>query len=150
MKRLFIFGLPLLAAGIIHAPAQVPAENPAPPHFGDKLAALNGPEKRPEQGEPNLLTNGNFEKGTAGWEFFNWGKRSKMGMDGRELHDGKPSLRVENFDLCHSYVRQIIHAKPNTRYRLTGYIKTGHIQAAKPGRASTAFTRRASTSANDT
>jgi len=81
----------------------------------------------------NLLTNGNFEEGTKGWDFFNWGKISKMEIDEDERYEGKPTLRVENYDSCHSYVRQIIQAKPNTRYRLTGYIKTGRIVPATPG-----------------
>lgn len=146
MKRLSISLMPLLAVGMIRA--QAPAEKPVvPPNFADKLAALKELAKRPAEDEPqrleqdglNLLTNGNFEKGTKGWEFLNWGKKSKMEMDEHELHDGKPTLRVENLDSCHSYVRQIIQAKPNARYRLTGYIKTGHIRPAKPGQQAGAF-----------
>jgi hypothetical protein len=132
MKRLFIAVVPLVAVGMIRA--QAPAEKPAAPStVAFKLAVADESAKSSEQDEPNLLINGNFDEGTKGWGFFNWGKKSKMEMDEEELHDGRPTLRVENLESCHSYVRQIIHAKPNTRYRLTGYIKTGHIEPAKPG-----------------
>jgi hypothetical protein len=132
MKRLFFRVVPLLAAGILRA--QAPAEKAAAPStVAFKLSAVGELAKSPAEDEPNLLTNGNFDEGTKGWGFFNWGKKSKMEIDEQELHDGRPTLRVENLEACHSYVRQIIHARANTRYRLTGYIKTGDIQPAKPG-----------------
>ena len=85
---------------------------------------------RTEVADRNLLTNGNFAKGIAGWQILNWGKNGTMEVDTRELHDGRPTLRIDNVEACHSFVRQILKAKPHTRYRLTGYIKTKDVEPA--------------------
>jgi hypothetical protein len=108
-----------LAIGIMLA--QSPGEDFP---FGSKSAESN---------ERNLITNGNFEKGTEGWEFVNWGKNDKMEIDMAELHEGKPTLRVENPEPGHCYVRQIVMGKPQTHYRLTAYIKTKNVEPAKKG-----------------
>jgi len=110
-----------------------PTEVPGLPASKDQPAQT--PEKNPhaESDESNLLTNGNFKKGTAAWELLNWGKSGRMEIDTNELHDGSPTLRVENHEPCHSFIRQIVTGKPNTRYRITGYIKTKDVEPAKSG-----------------
>jgi hypothetical protein len=80
---------------------------------------------------PNLLRNAAFEEGTTGWDFYNWGKKSKMAIDPSERHEGKPALRVDNLEFCHSFVRQVLDGKAHTRYRLTGYIKTKDVALEK-------------------
>lgn len=133
MKSLRILLLASFQVFIIHAqsssgvPAPAPEKNPA---FGANAA---------ESQETNLLTNANFEDGTAAWQLLNWEKNGTMEIDTNELHDGKPTLRVDNFEDCHSFVRQIVMGKPNTRYRITGYIKTRDVQPAKEGQQSGAI-----------
>jgi hypothetical protein len=105
------------------------SEPPAPaPGRGDGPPP-GGPENR-EEG-PNLLLNGSFEQGTAHWELLNWGKHSRMQLDPGEAHEGHPSLRVENFVVGHSFVRQVLTGKAHTHYRLSGYIKTRNIEPSK-------------------
>jgi hypothetical protein len=113
ISRIFLLGSFVLSA--IHA------EDPAPV----PVSSLSCPAC--ETDERNLFKNGNFEQGTAGWELLNWGKDGKMEIDTSELHDGKPTLRVTNSDSCHSFIRQIVKGKANTRYRLSGYIKTKDV-----------------------
>jgi hypothetical protein len=59
-----------------------------------------------------------------------------MEVDTNEFHDGNSTLRIENLDACHSFVRQIVRGKPNTCYRITGYIKTKDVEPAKEGQQS--------------
>jgi hypothetical protein len=75
-----------------------------------------------EPPEGNLIENGNFEKGTDGWELINFDKGGSMAMDPAELHDGKPTLRIESFGEM-TFARQIVKVKANTNYRLDGYIR---------------------------
>jgi Carbohydrate binding domain len=127
MKTLGILLLASFAVWIILAQA---------PTGASALAAEQNPpsdSSRPEPDERNLLTNPNFEDGTAGWELCNWGKNSRMEVDRSELHEGKLALRVENLEACHSFIRQVITGKPNTRYQLSGYIKTRRVEPANRG-----------------
>jgi SLBB domain len=117
MKLLSVLALLLLPAAII--PAQI--HSGAPPDDSDTR---------------NLFTNGDFEKGAAGWELLNWGKDGRMEMDPNELHNGKPSLRVDNAQNCHSFIRQIVMGKPYTRYRFSGYIKTRDVESEPNGQKS--------------
>jgi Carbohydrate binding domain len=133
MKTLRILLLASFQVCIVHAQSRSGVPSPAPeknPPFSEKAAESDG---------RNLLKNPNFEDGTAAWGFFTWGKNGTMQIDPNELHDGKPTLRVENFDACHSFVRQIVQGKPNTRYRITGYIKTKDVEPAKEGQQSGAI-----------
>jgi len=81
----------------------------------------------------NLFTNGNFEQGTDGWTLSAWNKKGTMAADKTELHNGKPTLRVENVQGDDTQVLQTIPVKPNTRYRLAGYIKTKSVETEKRG-----------------
>lgn len=120
MKLLPLLLLALLPASVIHAQSPVPP--PAPPfQMGDK------------RDERNLITNGNFEHGLEHWELIAFAKKGKMQIDTQELHEGKPTLRIDNMEGDHSFVRQIVKGKPNMRYRLAGYIKTKDVEAVKGG-----------------
>jgi hypothetical protein len=96
----------------------------APPFAGVPVNPI------PEPNGPNLFQNGDFANGTAGWELCNWGRDGRMEIDAHELHDGKPSLRVENLEPGHTFIRQLVAGKPKTQYRLTGYIKTKDVVPA--------------------
>lgn len=99
--------------------------------------ALPAPQQDPgvESNDGNLLRNANFEKGTAGWDLQNWGKDGRMAIDEQETHDGKRTLRVENLEACHSFIRQLLRGEPHTRYRLSCYLKTKSVQPANGGRS---------------
>ena len=56
-----------------------------------------------------------------------------MAVDAKELHKGKPSLRVENVEADDTQVTQKVSVKPNTRYRLAGYVKTKEVETEKRG-----------------
>lgn len=120
MKPLHILLFALLPVGIVHAqnPA-VPAQTPA---LGAKAAAA---------GDRNLLTNANFEDGATGWELVAFHNKGTMTIDTKELRNGKPTLRIDNVEGDHSFVRQVVKGKPNTHYRLTGYIKTKNVEMTK-------------------
>jgi hypothetical protein len=79
------------------------------------------------EGSPgNLVANGNFGKGTYGWELINFGKEGTMEMDPAELHDGKPALRVECTETM-TFARQVVTVKPHTNYRLSGFVKVKDV-----------------------
>lgn len=120
----------LLPAGL--SQAQTPSEFAARPHahHGDNSLQLIALKAAPEKG-PNLLANGNFEDGIKGWELIAFGKKGTMAIDTKELFVGKPTLRIDNIEGDHSFVRQILKGKPNTRYRLTGYIKTMNVEPVR-------------------
>jgi hypothetical protein len=133
-KRLLLlapFGACLLLATVHSAPPD--AQPPAPPRAGDPApaapAAPTTPAAEPEG--RNLLANGDFAQGTGRWELMNWGKRTHMKIDPAETHDGHPALRVDNFTVAHSFVRQTLTGKVRTHYRLSGFIKTRDIRASQ-------------------
>ncbi len=109
------------------AVAGEPAAQPA--------VAAPGEGDAPEHEEKgrNLFKNSNFEHGTDDWEFAGFSKKGKMMIDRNALHDGKPSLRIDNAESEHSFVRQTVVGKPHTRYRFTGYIKTKNAEPATKG-----------------
>jgi len=74
----------------------------------------------------NLLQNGNFEKETEGWELINFDKGGTMAVDKQELHNGKPTLRIESFDGM-TFARQTVQVKAHTKYRLSGFIKVKDV-----------------------
>jgi hypothetical protein len=98
----------------------------------------------------NLLTNGDFKKGMEGWELLSFGKQGQATVvkpeevlvdglkprapgqpvpDPTEIHDGKPSLKLDNMALDDTLVKQKVAVKPATRYRLAGWIKTKNLEA---------------------
>lgn len=121
-------------SGEVHAQSPVPppaAESGAAPQESSSVRV----EKEEKAGGRNLLANGDFKAGTAGWELYSWGKKSNMEIDRGERHEGKPALRVNNLEFGHSFIRQVLTGKANTRYRLSGFIKTKDIQVV-PGKKS--------------
>lgn len=121
----------LLPAVLINAQTLTESDAPQPAHHRVpiQLAALAA--KDAAANERNLLANGDFKDGTQGWELIAFGKKGKMAIDTKELFEGKPTLRIENAEGDHSFVRQIVKGKPNTRYRLAGYIKTVNVEPVK-------------------
>ena len=117
-------------AGIPEAPAAAIAEQrkPEPP-----VARPNLPAAKAEPDERNLFKNPNFENGTDGWELDTFGKNATMTADTKELHNGKPSLRIENTQGGLTFVRQHVEGKPNTHYQLSGYIMTKGVETVKKG-----------------
>jgi hypothetical protein len=98
------------------------------------LAGGPAPAQEPT-GAKNLLANGAFEKGMAGWTVDSHGKNAQVSVDENEKYNDKPSLRVENVEGSDTHVKQMVTVKPNTRYRLAGYIKTKDVQQiARDGR----------------
>ena len=120
--RLLIFQL--LVAGIASSESAGQTIAPRLP----STAALAAPSDN-----RNLLVNSNFENGTQGWELIAYDKKGTMAIDNEELHNGKPTLRIDNAEGDHSFVHQALTAKPNTRYRLTAFIKTKNVLPVKPG-----------------
>jgi hypothetical protein len=91
------------------------------------LLSLSALAQAPAGARPNLLTNSNFEKGVEGWSVQ---PNSKIGtgvMDESEKRDGKPVFRITNSKGDDTLVMQKVTVKPQTRYRMTGYIKTKDI-----------------------
>ena len=128
-------------AGIsaVQTPATPPPSTPAP-------ATVKQPSPKPAVPAPavaiapeaeavggNLFQNPNFESGTDGWKISAWGKTGTMTVDKTEVHNGKPTLRVENPTPQHTLVNQKVAVKPKTRYLLTAFIKTKDVEPPKKG-----------------
>ena len=95
--------------------------------------AQNAPQPVAGSADRNLFANGNFENGTDGWAFTSYGKKGSMELDPQESHAGKPSLRIVNTEIDHTLANQKIAVKPNTRYRISGFIKTKNVEPQKKG-----------------
>lgn len=78
------------------------------------------------ESERNLFKNGNFESGKNDWGLVNFGKGGTMTIDKQELHDGKPTLRIESFGEL-TFAEQTVRVKANTNYRLSGFIKVKDV-----------------------
>ena len=97
----------------------------------------------------NLLTNGDFKQGMTGWELLSFGKQGQATVvqpeavmvdslkpraagqpapDSTEIHDGKPSIMINNMAPDDTSVKQKVTVKPATRYRLTGWVKTKNVE----------------------
>jgi len=98
----------------------------------------------------NLLTNGDFKKGTEGWDLHAWAGQGQAAVaqpgqaladqlkptgapgqpapDPAETHDGKPSIRLENISYDDAALWQKVKVKPATRYRLSGWVKTKSVE----------------------
>ena len=120
--------LPGIPATAVAAVAEQP--KPQPPVPGP--AGAEAPE--PEIAGRNLFKNPNFEHGTDGWELVAFGKKGTMSVDKKELHNGKPSLRIDNPEGGLTFVRQKVAGKPNTHYLFSGYIMTKDVEPEKAGK----------------
>ncbi len=91
-------------------------------------AAAQAPDRK-----LNLLKNPSFENNFQGWEISSNKKKGQVSLDGAEIKDGKPSLRIENSGEDDTMVVQKVSVKPKTRYRLSAMIKTKDVVPAKAG-----------------
>jgi hypothetical protein len=116
------------------------------------LAALiqsTGWSQQPVDPKLNLLTNGDFANGLTGWELLSFGKQGtavviqpgavvvdnlkpqaagQTAPDPTEIHNGKPSAKIENLTPDDTSIKQKVTVKANTRYRLAGWVKTKNIE----------------------
>ena len=84
--------------------------------------------QQPAVQAPNLLKNPTFEKGTEGWDFSAWRDRvAKALKDPVETHAGHSCIRIDQPKPTDSSITQAVTLKPNTRYRLSGWIKTNNV-----------------------
>jgi hypothetical protein len=113
----------------------------------------------------NLLTNGDFKNGTTGWTVHAWGSQGQVSVvepgkvlvdglkpqalgqaapDPTDVHEGKPSVKIENPSPDTTIFKQKVKVKPATRYRLSGWVKTKGVEAkqmkGKPPGASLCIT----------
>lgn len=93
-------------------------------------AATPAPEVEPAG--PNLLKNPTFADHAHAWSVVAWAKLGTMQVDANELHNGHPSVRLENKQGDHTFFYQLVEVKPHTRYRLSGWIKTKDVESEKP------------------
>ena len=109
-----------------------------------------GWSQQPVDPKSNLLTNGDFSKGTDGWELLSFGKQGTATVvkpedvlvdglkvrapgqpapDPTEIHNGKPSLKIDNMTPDDTSMKQKVTVKPATRYRLAGWMKVKNVEA---------------------
>ena len=107
-----------------------------PPAGASSTAAVAMPS--PQSGSENLLINGSFQKGTQKWEMTTHepSANPSMFVDKKVLFHDKATLRVINLALTDTHISQTVKVKPNTRYRMSGFIKVEGITDAK-GRSAT-------------
>lgn len=75
----------------------------------------------------NLLQNASFDKGTENWALNVYGVRPTVTKDDKQLHGGHPSVRIDQPELADAALEQAVNVKPDTRYRLSGWIKTEKV-----------------------
>ncbi len=91
------------------------------------LSSHTASSQEPTTGRQNLLPNGTFEKGLEGWTIQSFHKNGTATVDETEKRDGKPTVKLVNAKGDDSMISCKITVKPQTRYRLTGYIKTKDV-----------------------
>lgn len=89
--------------------------------------------QQPTGGRTNLLVNPSFENGQEGWEFSSWNKQGVVAIDTDEKREGEACLRIQNPAGDDSFLRQTVTVKPQTRYRLSGVIKTDDVITKSTG-----------------
>ncbi|HSI14616.1 MAG TPA: family 16 glycoside hydrolase [Chthoniobacter sp.] len=77
--------------------------------------------------EGNLLQNASFDKGTENWALNVYGVRPTVTKDDKQTHGGHPSVRIDQPELADAALEQTVSVKADTRYRLSGWIKTENI-----------------------
>ncbi|MDB6075867.1 MAG: dolichyl-phosphate-mannose--protein O-mannosyl transferase [Verrucomicrobiaceae bacterium] len=85
----------------------------------------------------NLILNGDFEQGLKGWALNSnagpEGGEGTMAIDDTQKHANRASLRVDNVKAVDTLVKQKVPVKPNTRYRMTAFIRTKDVTPLKSG-----------------
>ena len=84
----------------------------------------------------NLLPNASFEKSTgpgkpAGWTIRTYHGEAEHGIPDKFQHSGKRSLRISSKEGADSSWHTVVEVKPNTDYRLSGWIKTVNVRGAQ-------------------
>ena len=75
----------------------------------------------------NLFENATFEKGTEGWKLSAWREKAIAAKDEQSTHTGHSSIRIESPKMTDTHLTQQIFVKPQTLYRLSGWIKTENV-----------------------
>jgi len=122
--------------------------------FVTALLQLAGWGQQPPDPKLNLLTNGDFKQAMTGWELLSFGKQGQATVvqpeevlvdglrprapgqpapDPTEVHDGKPSLKIENLTPDDTSMKQKVTVKPATRYRLAGWAKVKNVEGKSNG-----------------
>lgn len=90
-------------------------------HCGSLAAGPGWPSR-------SLFANTAFERGMEGWRYEAWKNKVAKAMSDRQVtHAGRPSIRIDHPEPTDSWLTQIVKVKPNTRYRLSGWIKTDNV-----------------------
>ena len=88
--------------------------------------AVLGETSPPAQG--NLVANGGFEQGAAGWRYVSTGANATGQLDGTEAHEGKYSYKLTNKsaqapNLFARIVQEVAGLRPFTTYRVSCWAK---------------------------
>jgi Beta-galactosidase/Carbohydrate binding domain len=88
--------------------------------------AVLGETSPPAQG--NLVANGGFEQGAAGWRYVSTGANATGQIDGIEAHEGKYSYKLTNKsaqapNLFARIVQEVAGLRPFTTYRVSCWAK---------------------------
>jgi len=75
----------------------------------------------------NLFANATFENGTEGWKLTAWREKGIAEKDDQKTPTGHDSIRIESPIMTDSHLTQEIAVKPQTLYRLSGWIKTENV-----------------------
>lgn len=86
-------------------------------------------------GSENLLTNGDFEAEPelAGWKEDYWQPGSTFVLTGEKVHGGKKALMIRSTTSNDVRAIQTVEVKPNTFYRLAGWIATTDVPEERVG-----------------
>jgi hypothetical protein len=83
-------------------------------------------------GKENLFTNASFDQSLEGWRIdVQKDTGNTVEVDKTELREGRPTLKLNNVKGGDTHLLQKVTVKPNTRYRMTAYIKTKDVNSVK-------------------
>jgi dolichyl-phosphate-mannose-protein mannosyltransferase len=88
--------------------------------------------------EQNLLTNGDFEKAGSGqvpvgWQADCWKPSSVLTVTDKKVHSGKYALQIKSGEENDARMIQVVKVKPNTYYRLSGWVAAENVSLNKNG-----------------
>lgn len=88
----------------------------------------------PASKDKNLFKNGDFSEGLRGWKIESWAKTGAHKLDEDVRYNNKPTLLLENTKPDNNMANQTIRLEPNTRYRMTAFVKAENVEYREKGK----------------
>ena len=109
-----VFSVLILISSLPGAPAAAPSETALP--LQDRSIVPNSSFEEVEENMPR------------GWTTTTWQSKADFAMDSSTAHSGKYSIRISSTEGADASWVIVIPAKPFSRYRLSGWVKTQNLE----------------------